>query len=621
MKSFVRWRVLVHFFILSLQAARADQGASAVARLLGDHSSDGHDTHVTTTPLSHGHATTVHDTHSEVHATTAPSTDSHHDAGGAHAVSDDHTHTAEDEVPHEHAMHATSDAHSSEASDHGDHSDGDHGHDEDDGHGDESGHGDEDHHSGHEHSHEYDASFALLLYGGLAFGLFVKVGGMISSFAWSFIASVMSIFIAVSFWSSIARLFYDFCNWVGTDEEDILETVIFFIAFITMLFFVSILICLLQWSYWAVITTLSIGSHFTGFGLYYFIGTFQVFLTYAFGANADRWAMWGACTIGFIIGSLIGAVCLVIWAEILHFSVHPHVKSLLGLVGGVEEGEEVEEDEMEASEHFKEQLIDFTIEAFALGSANGLIRCFTVMITATPPSIHHRPPATTQVERSWMLMVALLFVFAYIATALVHWGVERYNKKEDGEGYKHFKLHIVIEAIQVYLAFCAAWALLEWSLWWLYTWFNPHEVEGHVVLALIVSAIASLLAVLCGLLLTCGHCLTGEESFLRSLVRVVGLFAGLTWELVFDVALINVENDAGLGDWFSTLISWSLILFMLPAYVYFVFPKSVVDSYDKRQGQRVQEHVKEEATTFERIVGILKDDDEEEQLQPDVETS
>mmetsp|Transcript_23221 Transcript_23221/g.53441 ORF Transcript_23221/g.53441 Transcript_23221/m.53441 type:complete len:604 (-) Transcript_23221:90-1901(-) len=559
----------------------AAESAIQSPRWLGGTAGDDHHSEVTTTHASHD--TTSHgDSHG----------DSSHDSGHA---------TGQDSHSTEHSTDSHGDSHSASHSD---------GHSAAGGHSEDSSHAHGD--DGHGSDHAYDASFAMILYGGLAFTLllfyFVHASKHIASFTWSFIANIMSIFIAVSFWSAIARLIFDFCDSVGFSDDEFGPTLLFFLGFLAMLAFVSAMVCCLQWSYWAVITTLSIGSHFTGFGIYYFIAVFQLWLAHDLKAAGNHWALFGSAFLAYLVGSVVSLGILIVWTRVLGWLVTPHTRSLQTLISG-ERDVMMDEEEREANEHLDEQLEDFSIEAFALGSTNGLVRCFTVLFTSTLPDVHHRPD-TTQVERSWMFMFASLSLGVALIVAFLHWLVERFNKKDEGGHHSH-GLHLAFELLQVYTAFTAAWAFLEWVLWWLYTETSAHEVEGHVTLALVASAAALIIALFCGLILEFCKCVTGEEAFLRSCAKLAGLFAGLTWELVFDVALLNVEHDAGLGDWFSTLISFSMIIFMLPAYIWLVYPRSVIDSFDRTQGEKAKKHVQAEATTLERILGILSDSEDE----------
>jgi len=222
------------------------------------------------------------------------------------------------------------------------------------------------------------------------------------------------------------------------------------------------------------------------------------------------------------------------------------------------------EEDKQADELYDEALQEFLHESMALAGAYTFMRVLHLMFVGSS-SMHHLH-ATDELVKHKMTLCATILVLIAVVFSVTR--VKRYIPLGD--------------FVELFLQFLAAFAWLLVGRYYVY--FKSGQTEplsAFITLSEVISFFAAITIMISGCLIERQTHRRGQEDrdhahTMKGTARVFGLAAGLGWEISFDVALSDAFLLSEREDlWFlRPLILWALVLFIAPAYVLYILPKS-----------------------------------------------
>jgi len=389
---------------------------------------------------------------------------------------------------------------------------------------------------------EESSSAGIILLGGIVFlfALYYMTNSHIKevqSQTWSAISAAVSIFVAVMTNNMVNNLLRE-----KTEEEKATKEKCLSLAL--QLFITTFVMCLTLFLQRASSLRMTaygvIGGHILGFAA---IDTF--------GTVARMPAFSGSPWMTLIV--------VVIYIVAVQILVVP-VKMTVSIFGKFCSGKNRNKEELDACE---DQAKDTSTDFFCMGASFLLAMTFRGVIIGKVAGMEAEAKERTSKDVTFLLLVGIVFgVLSGVVRMLQH---KAADKKSTAVA--------ILDIVGTTASMTSAWCVLDAGNWHFLGRFKD-EILGHVAVALAASVLFIFAMYTMAMLIK--HVGPEVKETLKGEFTAVGLLLGLAWEHVFDAALEGVEPlfPEKQSRWLLCLFTLVLVLFVFPAWVVYILPKS-----------------------------------------------
>jgi len=288
-----------------------------------------------------------------------------------------------------------------------------------------------------------------------------------------------------------------------------------------------------------------IGGHILGFGaidLFAVVANLEAF-------NTNPWR------------TLLVLLIYIVAVQVL---VYP-LKKMFHILGHFCSGDDANAAQLDAA---KEQAEDTSTDFFCMGASFLLAMFFRGIISGKVVEEEAESSKHSWQNVTYLALAGILFMgLSGVIRTVIH------KLAQTNEDFKQGHAGKLLNVLGTTSSLACAWCFLNSSQWNVLVRFPHDHMIGNVVVAIEASLVFILAVYILAQVIK--HVGADVKQTLKGEFTAVGLYLGLSWEHVFDVALEGIEPSfpephRGLQLGVFTLV---LVLFVFPAWVVYIVPK------------------------------------------------